>query len=101
MAVFQNFFDRLFLNKLYAHKAALDDRFDFPELRYMFGTKLRKGDNSYFREGSGPLVSPLIQAILTNNFSFAQYLLKSKASVNYTDAAGIYPLMHAVRQVRG
>ncbi|XP_064600796.1 poly [ADP-ribose] polymerase tankyrase-like [Liolophura sinensis] len=88
----------LFLNKLYSHKAALDDRFDFQGGRKVFGTKLPQGDKSYFKEGSGPLVSPLIRAILTDNFSFAQYLLKSKASVNYTDADGIYPLMHAVRQ---
>ncbi len=43
--------------------------------------------------------SPLINAIVYNNFSLAKFLLKLNADVNYPDEEKRTPLMHAVRQV--
>jgi ankyrin repeat protein len=44
--------------------------------------------------------SPLINAIVYNNFQLAKFLLELGANVNFPDDEKRTPLMHAVRQVR-
>jgi ankyrin repeat protein len=44
--------------------------------------------------------SPLINAIVLNNFSLVKFLLQNNADVNYPDEEKRTPLMHAVRQVK-
>jgi ankyrin repeat protein len=44
--------------------------------------------------------SPLIHAIVHNNFQLVQFLLELKADVNFTDENKQTPLMYAIRQVR-
>jgi ankyrin repeat protein len=44
--------------------------------------------------------SPLINAIVHNNFSLVKFLLEIKADVNFPDEEKRTPLMHAVRQVK-
>jgi ankyrin repeat protein len=44
--------------------------------------------------------SPLINAIVYNNFELAKFLLELDADVNFPDEEKRTPLMHAVRQVR-
>ena len=43
--------------------------------------------------------SPLINAIVHNNFSLVKFLLQLNADVNFPDEEKQTPLMHAVRQV--
>jgi ankyrin repeat protein len=43
--------------------------------------------------------SPLINAIVYNNFQLAKFLLELGVDVNYPDEEKRTPLMHAVRQV--
>lgn len=55
-----------------------------------------KSDNS----STNVRISPLINAVVHNNFQLVKFLLQLGADVNFSDDEKRTPLMHAVRQVK-
>lgn len=54
---------------------------------------------TYPSKNSNPRTSPLIHAIVHQNFALVKFLLELGADVNYSDAEKCPPIIHAVRKV--
>ena len=85
------------------HKASPDVLCDYPlSDQPMFGNDslaVCKDTENYHKTSNATRISPLIRAIIINNFGLAKFLLSQGASVNFADENKMTPMMYAVRAV--